>query len=73
MENRKKISAAAAAVLSYIMTEEEAVFIQSLTAPSVQKGPDPFAAAAAFVKMWGVSGRLAQMQMRNMMQMKTFK
>jgi hypothetical protein len=25
------------------------------------------------VKLWGMSGRQAQMQMRNMMQMRTFK
>jgi hypothetical protein len=73
MENSKKISAATAAVLNYIMTEEEAVSIQSLTVPSVQRGPAAIAADVAFVKMWGVSGRLTQMQMRNMMQMKTFK
>lgn len=73
MENSKKISAATAAVLNYIMTEEEAIRIQSLVASEVQKAPEAPTAEAAFVKMWGVSGRQAQMQMRNMMQMKTFK
>ena len=72
MENSKKISAAISAVMNYIQTEEEAICIQSLAAPAVETVPDAYTAAAP-VKLWGVSGRQAQMQMRNMMQMKTFK
>jgi hypothetical protein len=71
MENRKKISAAISAVMDYIQTEEEAICIQSMVAPEVE--PVSEAHAAAPVKLWGMSGRQAQMQMRNMMQMKTFK
>jgi hypothetical protein len=71
MENRKKISAAISAVMNYIQTEEEAICIQSMTAPAAEPVSEVYAAAP--VKLWGMSGRQAQMQMRNMMQMKTFK
>jgi len=71
MENTKKISAAISAVMNYIKTEEEAIYIQSLAMPAVEPIPEAYAAAAP-VKLWGMSGRQAQMQMRNMMQMKTF-
>ena len=70
MENRKKISAAISAVMNYIQTEEEAVCIQSMAAPAAEPVSEVYAAAP--VKLWGMSGRQAQMQMRNMMQMKTF-
>jgi hypothetical protein len=69
--NEKKAAAAIAAVMNYITTEEEAICIQSMAAgaevPSV--GPD----VSAPMKLWGISGRQAQMQMRNMMQMRTFR
>jgi len=71
MENNKKAAAAAAAVLNYIMTEEEAICIQSMATPPVTPAPAPFAAAP--VKLWGMSGRQAQMQMRNLIQMRTFR
>jgi hypothetical protein len=71
MKERKKIAAATAAVLNYIVTEEEAIYIQSMAPPGVKPAPVP--SAAAPVRLWGVSGRQAQMQMRNLMQMRTFK
>lgn len=71
MENRKKIAAAVSAVMNYITTEEEAVCIQTMAAPEVEPISEEYAAAP--VKLWGMSGRQTQMQMRNMMQMKTFK
>ena len=71
MENTKKVSAVISAVMNYIKTEEEAVYIQSMALPAVE--PIPEAYAAAPMKLWGMSGRQAQMQMRNMMQMRTFK
>ena len=71
MENRKKIAAATTAVMNYITTEEEAVCIQTMAAPAVEPVPEAYAAAP--VKLWGMSGRQTQMQMRNMMQMKIFK
>jgi hypothetical protein len=70
MENNKKAAAAAAAVLNYIMNEEEAICIQSMAIPSVTQQV-PYAAAP--VKLWGMSGRQAQMQMRNLIQMRTFR
>jgi len=70
MEDTKKISAAVSAVMNYIKTEEEAICIQSLAEPAVE--PIPEAYAAAPVKLWGMSGRQAQMHMRTMMQMRTF-
>jgi hypothetical protein len=71
MENNKKIAAVTAAVMNYIMTEEEAIYIEYMARPSVQAVQAPYAAAP--VKLWGVSGRQSQMQMRSMMQMRTFR
>ena len=63
-ENNKKIAAAISAVTRYIQQEEEIINMQ----------PFPAAAHAHSVKLklWGMSGRQAQMQMRNLMQMKAF-
>jgi len=72
MENRKKIAAAVSAVMNYVTTEEEALCIQALAAPAVEPVPEAYAAAAP-VKLWGMSGRQSQMQIRNMMQRKTFR
>ena len=60
-----------AAVMNYITTEEEAICIQSMAAPAVPPSPAPFAVAP--MKLWGASGRQAQMQMRNLMQVRTFR
>ena len=63
-ENKKKIAAAITAVIRYIRQEEEIIYTQ----------PVPAAAPVSSVKLklWGLSGRQAQMQMRNLMQMKAF-
>ena len=71
MENNKKAAAAIAAVMNYITTEEEAICIQSTVTTEVTPSPAPYAAAP--MKLWGISGRQAQMQMRNLMQMRTFR
>jgi len=71
MENNKKAAAAMAAVMNYITTEEEAICIQSMATSEVTPLPAPYAAAP--MKLWGASGRQAQMQMRNLMQMRTFR
>jgi len=68
MEPDKKIAAAISAVMSYIKTEEEIIYQQSLAAPTATQE-----AAAVPIKMWALSGRQAIMQMRNLMQMKTFR
>ena len=68
MNIEKKKAAAISAVMSYIQEEEEIAYMQSLSAPSgraagYEEGP---------VKLWGISGRQAMMQVRNLMQMKAF-
>ncbi|MDM8522372.1 hypothetical protein QUF80_03280 [Desulfococcaceae bacterium HSG8] len=67
-KSKAKMTAAVAAVMSYIQTEEEAVCMASC----MQAAPAALAPPAAPLKLWGISGRQAQMQMRNMMQMKAF-
>ena len=71
MKNNKKVAAASAAVLNYIMTEEEAICIQSMATPSITTSPASYTSAP--VKLWGMSGRQTQMQMRNLIQMRTFR
>ena len=71
MENKKKAVAAAAAVIEYIAAEEEAMRIQSLAGAGGMAAPGMTAAGP--VKLWGMSGRQAQMQMRSLMQMRAFK
>ena len=68
MGDKKKAAAAMAAVIDYITAEEEAMGIEAMTAGAMARAP-----SAGPVKLWGVSGRQAQMQMRNLMQMRTFK
>lgn len=69
MDNKAKITAAVSAVMAYIKTEEEAVCMAGMgTAPA----PTPPAPTTP-LKLWGISGRQAQMQMRNMMQMRAFR
>jgi len=72
MDNRKKQAAAIAAVVNYLKTEQETVAMQAAAVPAVEHPPGAYPAAPP-LKVWGISGRQAQMQMRNMMQMKTFK
>ena len=63
-KNNKKIVAAISAVTRYVQQEEEIIYMQ----------PSPEAVYTPSVKFrpWGLSGRQAQMQMRNLMQMKAF-
>ena len=68
MENKKKKAAAISAVISYIKTEEEALSMQPIAAADHA----PYSSAPVQLKLWGISGRQAQMQMRNLMQMKAF-
>ena len=62
--NDKRMAAALAAVTAYIQTEEEALV---MPAP---KRPEPRRFEQG--NLWGMSGRQGMMQMRNLMQMKTF-
>ena len=68
MNDKKKITAAVSAVMRYL--EEEAASIQ--LAPQEISEPALMPAPSAPVSFWGVSGRQAQMQMRNLMQLKAF-
>ncbi|MCD6272203.1 MAG: hypothetical protein J7K30_05010 [Deltaproteobacteria bacterium] len=62
MKDKKKIAAALAAVVNYIKTGEEGGTMYGVFAQ-----PDP---APAPIRSWGISGRQAQMQLRNLMQFK---
>jgi hypothetical protein len=66
----KRVAAAIAAVLQYIQTEEEVV--QMLAAQPFTEFGKPAAARAA-CSPWGLNGRQAQMQNRNLMQMRAFR
>ncbi|MGB5987314.1 MAG: hypothetical protein WBG37_18560 [Desulfobacterales bacterium] len=66
MKNDKKLAAVLAAVSTYIKSEEEAALQASPGMapgmPGTLKGFNP----------WGMSGRQSMMQMRNLMQLKSF-
>ncbi len=67
-EMSPKMAAAVAGVMAYIQTEEEAVLAAATAVPAPPRAPSP----APPMKLWGVSGRLEQMQLRNQMQLKAF-
>jgi hypothetical protein len=73
MGNASKTAAAIAAVLQYIKTQEEAIAIQSAMQAAQPQMPRLDQPPAPTVKPWGLSGRQAQMQMRNLMQLRTFR
>ncbi|HIJ57065.1 MAG TPA: hypothetical protein HPQ03_13215 [Deltaproteobacteria bacterium] len=61
MEDKKKRVAAVSAVMEYIRKEED----------KLRAAPSP-AEVSNSNNLWGISGRQAQMQLRNMMQLKAF-
>ena len=73
MGSTPKTAAAFAAVLQYIRTEEEAIAMQvamqasQVQMPQIVRPPEPA------TRPWGVSGRQAQMQIRHLMQLRTFR
>lgn len=71
MTDDKKMAAAIAAVMNYIQ-EEEALGMQAAMAGMPQAPVVTAANVANLIKPWGMSGRQAQMQMGNLMQMRTF-
>ena len=73
MRHSPKAAAAIAAVLQYIKTQEEAIAIQSAMQAAQPQMPWFAQPPAPAAKAWGVSGRQAQMQMRNLMQLRTFR
>ena len=62
MEDKKKRVAAVSAVMEYIQKEEDQKSRQLLPTVEFSKANN----------LWGISGRQAQMQLRNMMQLKAF-
>ena len=73
MNDNKKATAVMSAELHSIRTAQEAIAMSS-TLPSIeQRVPLSVSAPVLAFKPWGMSGRQAQMQMRNLMQMRTFK
>ncbi len=66
--NEKKIAAAMTAVMTYIKTEEEMAYMQSTGALQ----PEEPETAPVALNVWGMSGRQSIMNMRSMMQMKSF-
>ena len=71
MDNQKKISAAIAAVMQYIQ-EEEAVLMQQAAMGGMPMAAPLVSAPAAAFSPWSMHGRQTQMQMSNLMQMRTF-
>jgi hypothetical protein len=64
-DTQKKITAAIAAVMHFLKAEEELAALQFATqeaAPAAPAGP----------KLWALNGRQAQMQLRNLMQLRAF-
>jgi len=75
MENKKKMAAAISAVLHYVKTEEEILAQQMIavqTGETVPSRKAPSAPASVPLRLWGINGRQTQMQIRHLMQMKTF-
>jgi len=70
MSDKKKKIAIIAAVAQYIKSEQEAMVFSQ---PQVSKIPETKGPSSLFSNLWGISGRQQQMQMRSIMQMKTFR
>jgi len=71
MESKNTQAAAIAAVMSYLKAEEEMMNMQAMALPGFERALA--ARAAPSLRVWGLSGRQTQMQMRSMLQMRTFK
>jgi hypothetical protein len=71
MKDNKKITAAIAAVTHYIQ-EEEAILMQQAAMGGMPQAPS-VSAPATVISPWSMNGRQTQMQMRNLMQMRTFR
>ena len=71
----KKLSAAMAAVFTYVKSEEEAAAYHSQAAAYVDVPVQTGGVQQVHVQenIWGISGRQAQMQANTMMQMRAFK
>ena len=72
MENSKKVTAAIAAVTHYMRMEEEAFLMQQAAMGGMPQVPT-ISAPAMTISPWGMNGRQTQMQIRNLMQLRTFR
>ena len=72
MKDNKKVTAAITAVTHYMRMEEEAVLMQQAAVGDMPQAPAVSAPATA-ISPWSMNGRQFQMQMRNLMQMRTFR
>ncbi len=73
MSTDKKKVAAVAAVMAYLQTEEEAACAMAVQAASQARYATAMAHPTVHVQQssqWAVSGRMEQMQMRSLMQMR---
>jgi hypothetical protein len=68
--NEKKKIAAVSAVLAYIKEEEDAV--SAITMQRKRSQRTLIQGLQSQMNIWGVTGRQAQMQLRNLMQAKAF-
>lgn len=69
--DRKKIAAASMAVIRYLEAEREQR--EAGPAPAVEGAEGVKAAEALAGTFWAASGRLAAMQIRNLMQLRMFR
>ena len=69
---KKKITAAISAVMTYIKTQEEMAAYQAAGMPAAEAATPDVTALQFPVRLWGQSGRQHQMQLRNLMQMRAF-
>jgi hypothetical protein len=67
MDDKSKL-AAIAGVMAYIKEEEDVMCLSGMQASAVSQVQAP----PAPVNLWGISGRQAMMQNRNLMQAKAF-
>ena len=72
MKDNKKVTAAIAAVTHYMRMEEEAAIMQQTAMGSMMPVVSSVPAPATSISSWSMNGRQTQMQMRNLMQMRTF-
>jgi hypothetical protein len=73
MKDNKKVTAAIAAVTHYMRMEEEAVLVQQTAMGGMPQVLSSVSAPATSISPWSMNGRQTQMQLRNLMQMRTFR
>lgn len=71
--DKKKLAAITAAVFTYIKTQEDMGVSTGVVSSNTQLQTSTFGANPNYPSVWGLAGRNAMMNMRSMMQMRTFK